>query len=215
MAAAPVPLYELPITFSIVIEDDHQAINLCAGRLIQARTPQDRARFLQEVTWRLVRHDVSEDLVMRPAFIEHLGEEGQRMADHDRTDHDRAKTELLALFDMPLDSPDFPTTVQKLFSELLEHMKIESGEQIPRLERILDLSESQRLGREYMKTQVMTPALEMVGKDGAKRGVWADVRDYARTDLRQFRDIWAQLTNEHSVMGIRSYSRQQHIKGRL
>lgn len=212
--AVPSPAYDPPVTFSTVIDDDHNSINRYAGRLRKARTPQDRARLLQEVTWRLVRHDVSEDLVMRPAFIDHLGEVGHQMAEHDRSDHDRAKTELLALFDLSLDGAGFIAVIDKLFAELLEHMKIESGEQIPALERILHPHESQRLGQEYMKTQVLTPDLEMVGEDGVRRRVWRDVEDYARTDLARFKEIWTQLSHDHLMSGVSGYYRQ-HTKGRL
>lgn len=214
--AAPALSYDPPITFSTVIEDDHNTINKYAGRLLRAKTPQDRARLLHEVTWRLVRHDVSEDLVMRPAFVEQLGEEGQQMAEHDRGDHERAKQELLALFtDVALESPAFPTAVRKLFAELLEHMKVESGEQIPALERSLGALESQRLGREYIKTQALTPDLEMVDKrDGVRRRVWRDVEDYARTDLARFRQIWEDLTEEHLKLELAGYYRT-YSKGKL
>lgn len=206
--------YEPPITFSTVIEDDHNTINVSAGRLLRAKSPADRARLLLEVTWRLVRHGVSEDLIMRPAFIEHFGEEGRHMAEHDRTDHDRAKTELLALFSVPTDSAGFLAVIGKFFAELLEHMKIESGEQIPALERILDPLESQRLGKEYVKTMALTPDLEIMGEDGVKRRVWNNVEDYVRTDLNRFKEIWDSLTAEQLMEAIRGYYKQ-YARGRL
>lgn len=184
------PAYSSPPTFSTIIDQDHNNINKIAGRLSRARTAAERGRLLLDVTWRLVRHDVSEDIVMRPAFIQQLGDEGREMAEHDRTDHDRAKQELLAIFELSLDSDDFPNVINRLFAELLEHMKIESGEQIPRLEGMLDLFESQRLGREYIRTQILTPDLEYLDENGMRRKMWRDVEDYARTDLSRFREIW-------------------------
>ncbi|KIX92624.1 uncharacterized protein Z520_11653 [Fonsecaea multimorphosa CBS 102226] len=187
--------YDPPLTFSTVIDHDHNTINKYAGRLLRAKAPQDRARLLREVTWRLVRHDVSEDIVMRPAFIEHLGDEGVHMAEHDRTDHERARTELLALFHIPLEGDEFLGSLRALFAELLEHMRIESGQQIPHLEHMLDPEESQRLGREYLKTQRLTPDLEIVvdKSTGARRRVWRDVEEFARTDLQRFKEIWEEL----------------------
>ncbi|EXJ89492.1 hypothetical protein A1O3_02559 [Capronia epimyces CBS 606.96] len=224
-APGAVGAVEAPITFSRVINDDHNAINRYAGRLKRARTASDRARLLREVTWRLVRHDVSEDLVMRPAFVEHLGAEGQQMAEHDRTEHERAKSQLLALADVPFESADFDVVLDRLFADLLEHMRVESGEQIPSLERLLDPLESQRLGREYMKSQVLTPELEWPASrispspspspGGIKRRrVWVDIDDYARSDLARFRDIYAQLTDEQTEMGVKLYYRQ-HVHGKL
>ncbi|KAK5223537.1 hypothetical protein LTR47_007569 [Exophiala xenobiotica] len=198
MAGAPSPSFDPPITFSTVIDSDHNTINRFAGHLKRARTSADRVHLLREVTWRLVRHDVSEDIVMRPAFVAHLGDEGERMAEHDRTDHDRAKIELLALFGTGQpDAPDFMQRIDRLFAELLEHMRTESGDQIPALERMLDPLESQRLGREYMKTQVLAPDLVLSDEhSGQMRRVWRDVEEYARTDLARFRDIYERVTKE-------------------
>lgn len=205
--AAPSPAFDPPITFSTVIDTDHHTINRFAGRLKRAKTSADRALLLAEVLWRLVRHDVSEDIVMRPAFVVHLGEEGERMAEHDRTDHDRAKSELLALFEAGPDAPDFMQVVDRLFAELLEHMRTESGEQIPALERMLDPLESQRLGREYMKTQVLTPDLVLEDGRGQRRRVWRDVEDYAKTDLARFRDIYEWATKELYPMTTTGHGR--------
>lgn len=186
----PTPTYHSPPTFSSIIEQDHNNINKHAGRLSKARTASERGRLLLDVTWRLVRHDVSEDIVMRPAFIQQLGDEGRDMAEHDRSDHDRAKQELLAVFALSLDSDDFPAVINRLFADLLEHMKVESGEQIPRLESMLDPFESQRLGREYIRTQILTPDLQYLDGNGMRRKMFTDVEDYVRTDLSRFREIW-------------------------
>lgn len=215
-ATASSPAYSSPPTFSTIIEQDHNSINKHAIRLKKARTASDRGRLLLEVTWRLVRHDVSEDIVMRPAFIQQLGDEGREMAEHDRTDHDRAKQELLAVFDLSLESDDFPNVIDKLFAELLEHMKVESGEQIPRLESMLDLFESQRLGREYLRTQILTPDLEYVDRDGVRRRMWRDVEDYARTDLSRFKEIWEDfLAGRLTLMANAGGVRIPVAKGKL
>ncbi|KEF60104.1 uncharacterized protein A1O9_04954 [Exophiala aquamarina CBS 119918] len=216
LASASAPAYSSPPTFSAIIEQDHNNINKYAGRLKKARTAADRGRLLLEVTWRLVRHDVSEDIVMRPAFIQQLGDEGREMAEHDRTDHDHARLELLALFDLSLESDGFPSVIDKLFAELLEHMKVESGEQIPRLEGMLDLFESQRLGREYLRTQILTPDLEYLDSEGVGRRMWRDVEDYARTELARFREIWEDfLAGRLRLLADTSGVRVPVAKGKL
>jgi len=214
--SASTPAYSSPPTFSAIIEQDHDNINKYAKRLSKAHTPADRGRLLLEVTWRLVRHDVSEDIVMRPAFVQQLGDEGREMAEHDRTDHEHARLELLALFDLSLESNDFPNVINKLFAELLEHMKVESGEQIPRLESMLDLFESQRLGREYLRTQILTPELEYLDHEGVRRRMWRDAEDYARTGLPKFREIWEDfLAGRLRLMADTSGVRIPVAKGKL
>jgi hypothetical protein len=88
---------------------------------------------------------------------------------------------------------EFRAKVEALFGELLEHMRIESGEQIPRLEALLDGEESRRLGREYVKTQVLGPDLMVEGPGWRRRRVWRDVEDYVGTDLRRFREVWEDI----------------------
>jgi len=185
-----------PFSFSQIIDDDHMAINTYAGRLKNATTVARRRELLFQVLWRLVRHDVSEDIVMRPAFMTHLGDLGRTMAETDRSDHDRAKAELLALLQVPIDSDQFMREIDRLFNELLEHMRVESGQEIPQLESVLSKEESHRLGRLYLQTQVITPDLVVRGPDGVPRRLFEDVEDYARTDLSTFKAIWDRLPPE-------------------
>lgn len=93
-------------TFSAILEADHATINRCAQRLknalrrvaqaqqfpTAAASPISEAEaaaeaIRYEVIWRLIRHDVSEEIVMRPAFEEFMGEEGKKVVENDRKDH--------------------------------------------------------------------------------------------------------------------------------
>ncbi|RVX72550.1 hypothetical protein B0A52_03740 [Exophiala mesophila] len=177
-------------TFSTVIDADHSTINQFAALLKRARTPEERSRLILEVAWRLVRHDFSEEMVMRPAFITHLGQEGQEMAEHDRKDHTAARKELLDLFDSGLDLNEFPTRIGDLFAELAEHMKVESGQYVPKLEQLLNGSESQRLGWEYLHTQILTPQIEYLDSNGKRTRLWKSAEDYVRSEPNRFLDIW-------------------------
>ncbi|KAK4946914.1 hypothetical protein LTR10_014056 [Elasticomyces elasticus] len=213
--AGPSSLSTPHISFSIVIEDDHRTINRYAARLKKAKTSQDRTRLLGEVTWRMVRHDISEEIIMRPALIAHLGATGEQMAEHDRLDHERARIELMALFKAGVDEPDFLPRVNTLMAELHEHMRTESGEQIPALEAMLGPSESQRLGREYIKTFALAPELEMLDSAaGFKRRVWAGVKEYASMDSAGFRAVWENLTDEQVSSAMSAYHGSRSGDGR-
>ena len=79
-------------TFTSIIDADHDAINTAAlrlSRLLRAPTAAAAQRrqqlaLLHDVTWRLIRHDLSEELVLRPALIAHMGAAGLAAAAHDR-----------------------------------------------------------------------------------------------------------------------------------
>ena len=219
-----------PLTFSTVIEDDHAKINACAlalGRLLReslAPTSPHRSQLVlkqtrekqlalwDEVTWRLIRHDVSEDIVMRPAFKQYLGREGAEMGEHDRADHDGAREELLSVYDafVALDGgvdPSLSTTLaqretkaefmtlakrfKNLMAELAEHMKTESGTDIPRLEGVLGQEESRELGRRYLGTYVLGPGLVLGGER-----VWKGVREFAGEKRERFWELWDKVEGE-------------------
>ncbi|RMZ81698.1 hypothetical protein DV737_g2435, partial [Chaetothyriales sp. CBS 132003] len=188
-----------PRSFSAVINQDHLQINSLSvqfGKLLSPKLPQtpelrqQRLTQLHTLAWRLVRHDLSEDLIMRPAFEQYLGEEGKAMSDHDRQDHEQARNELLRLYAaferLPLSDLTRLAVLRKqyaaLMADLAEHMKTESGEDIPRLEAVMGRAESEELGRRYLKTMVMEPGLRIAG-----RRVWSD--DGASVLMSIFRPV--------------------------
>jgi hypothetical protein len=232
-----------PPSFTSIIDADHAAINTAAQRLAHALrdltlttppTPTNHSRqtiltLLHDVTWRLIRHDLSEDIVMRPAFTQHMGAAGLLAAQHDRDDHDRARLTLLELYDgfstalsststsTPSSSssssshdtsPPQTQTIQalttrylSLMRDLAEHMRRESGEELPDLERRLGREQSVELGQRYAETLVVTPDLVLRdsagGGDGDERGcVWAGVGDYVRADKGTLLAVWEEVCRE-------------------
>lgn len=147
---------------------------------------------------------------MRPAFARYLGNEGREMGEHDRKDHDQIRDALVQLYDdfeaLPLDvsststpSEDGQGTGREEFAalakrfkaltaELTEHMKVESGMQIPRLESIIGREESEALARRYIRTYDLEP--EMVVKS---QRVWQDVGEYVRERRERFQDLWNEI----------------------
>lgn len=168
----------LPYSFLEIIDADHSAINRLAGKVRKALlSGTDDCSvskifiLLLEVTWRLIRHDFSEDVVMRPAFSQVLGRSGVEMAEQDRTDHFHGRSKLLDILkDLALVREDHPdvrerslarvkSMVAMIFDELAEHMKVESGDFLPYFESVIPTDVSARLGREYADTLLLTPSL--------------------------------------------------------
>lgn len=46
-----------------------------------------QARWARQLTWEVARHAVGEELVVYPLMEQHMGDEGLRLADEDRADH--------------------------------------------------------------------------------------------------------------------------------
>ena len=147
---------------------------------------------------------------MRPAFTHYLGREGAEMGEHDRIDHENARSGLLSLYTdfeaLPLDHEDHRSDTSRgrerladlarrvwtLMGELSQHMSLESGTFIPRLESFLSPEKSRQLAQQYLRTYVLSPDLRLYGKD-----VWpGGVGEYVRTGRERFHKLWREVQRE-------------------
>lgn len=76
-----------PKTISQAIGQDHKALDHYADNIRSATTLEDKIKWRNQFTWALARHAVSEELTMYPAMEKHLGEEGLRLTNTDREQH--------------------------------------------------------------------------------------------------------------------------------
>ncbi|KAK5946195.1 hypothetical protein PMZ80_000336 [Knufia obscura] len=222
-----------PYTFTQIIDADHFTIQSLAKRIrallpVSSSTPHpthstattnaiptlliNLKPLLTEVTHRLIRHDLSEDLVMRPAFTSILGSEGQRMAEHDRVDHENARRELLSILERVADLEGVLTSstsalaapnvhsstedVQKKVAELADmvtrtftslgnHMATESGQFLPYFESIIDETTSRRLAMEYTCTLVLTPDVTVNNRNTNPIGTPSESSESRGEDARK------------------------------
>ena len=182
-------------TFIQVIDADHFSINRMAAKVRKTLQQLDTASLncsellttlykqIEEITWRLIRHDLSEDLVMRPEFVQVLGQEGEQMSQRDREDHTIGRQVLLDVLarikkarSQVADgevTEEYLVTMREVgqqitdtFDTLGKHMAIESGQFLPYFETKISHEMSQRLGRRYWMSLFMTPTCQM--HDGRK-----------------------------------------------
>lgn len=203
-------------TFRQIIDADHSAINRIAGRIrkiLASATPASSLAelnsLLLEITWRLIRHDFSEDIVMRPAFASVLGQSGVAAVQRDRADHAGGRDMLLNIMKElervgeDLKAEKLVTVVRMVtetFDELGEHMRVESGEVLPHFESVISRDMSMKLAREYMDTLVITPSLTRRAHDdeGPDRQVAfrGGVKEYIHTPVTQLREVYARILEE-------------------
>ena len=69
------------------IKHDHVELKEFYENILGAQDSDSKIRWQNQFTWELARHSVGEELVLYPAMEEHLGEEGKKLADHDRKEH--------------------------------------------------------------------------------------------------------------------------------
>jgi len=46
-----------------------------------------QARWVHQLAWEIARHAVGEEIVVYPLMEQHLGADGKKLADHDRSEH--------------------------------------------------------------------------------------------------------------------------------
>ena len=212
-----------PGTFSYILEADHDKIRACLGPLIASfkslQTPKPTPATTIEsqvldLTWRLIRHDVCEELVMRPAYTQHLGPGGAEAAEYDRHDHADAKQTLLSILPLAPTNPEFISKITAMIQDLSGHMIRESGHEIPLLESTITATESKSLADAYTRSQLLTPELtwEQVhdssssttststAKETGK--IWSSVLNYAKAPMPQFSQILSQISpQEQTTLG--------------
>lgn len=209
-------------TFRRIIDADHLAINRLAGRIRKILTSTAPASklvelnsLLLEITWRLVRHDFSEDIVMRPALASVLGESGVEMVERDRADHRGGRDLLLGIlmelemvrkeYEVQSQRERFETMtrmVTETFDELGEHMRVESGEVLPRFESMISMDMSMKLAREYADTLIMTPSLTRRADDNKEQSrqvvFSGGVSEYIHTSPNELRELYTSILEETS-----------------
>lgn len=71
---------------SDAIEQDHQEIMACYGRIVNSSVRDEQIRFQNLFTWDLARLLVGEEIVVYPALEKHLSD-GVSLAEKDRKVH--------------------------------------------------------------------------------------------------------------------------------
>lgn len=213
-------LVTVPDSFIQIIDADHLYVSYLVGKVRKILASHkaysqlsELRTLLLEIVWRLIRHDFSEEMVMRPAFVAVLGRRGVEMVDEDRSDHESARGALLAMLrELELLEGEneterrknrlehFSKAVVATFDQLANHMKVESGRHLPYFESVIPASTSQKLAADYARTFVMTPGLTVpaFGSRGGQneRGVAifsGGTEEYIRMTRDQLSDIYRGL----------------------
>ncbi|KAL8947540.1 MAG: hypothetical protein Q9222_006189 [Ikaeria aurantiellina] len=146
-----------PKTISEAIGEDHKSLDLYADNIRSSQTLNDKTKWRNQLTWVLARHAISEELTMYPAMEKHLGEEGLQLTNTDREQHQAVKEDLYKLQSLSPSSSSFFPLLDRLMTDLHEHIKHESEEDMPRLEEKLSREESQALAQSFERTKMITP----------------------------------------------------------
>lgn len=57
------------------------------NKAVDAKDNDAASRWARQLTWEVARHAAGEEIIVYPLMEKHLGEEGKKLADEDRAEH--------------------------------------------------------------------------------------------------------------------------------
>ncbi|RJE21643.1 hypothetical protein PHISCL_06019 [Aspergillus sclerotialis] len=136
---------------------DHRELENYFNRIVSSNDITEQTEYQNQFTWELARHSVGEELVVYPAFERHL-KDGVLMANKDRREHQSVKEQLKTFQNLTPGDPSFLPTLQNLMRDLVQHIKEEEGEDLPKLEKALSEADSEKLGTSFERTKMFVPS---------------------------------------------------------
>ncbi|KAK9233851.1 hemerythrin HHE cation binding domain-containing protein [Lipomyces kononenkoae] len=139
------------------IKNDHRELEEYYSNVINAKDANNQTKWQNQFTWELARHSVGEELVIYPALEKHLGEEGVKLANKDRTEHQVVKEKLKKFQNLTPNEPEFIPTIESLMKDLAQHIEEEETSDFPKLQNALQSFESEDLAKSFDRTKSFVP----------------------------------------------------------
>lgn len=145
------------------------------SKYVELQGDQDaQQRWARQLTWEIARHAVGEEIVIYPLMEKHLGEQGKKLADADRADHQVRGFSLLQKNRAHLVSKQVKILLSKLESlspgtaehfailkDVMDHLKphndSEEHTDLPLLEKAIGLDESEKAAKIFARTKMFAP----------------------------------------------------------
>ncbi|EFR02529.1 HHE domain-containing protein [Nannizzia gypsea CBS 118893] len=142
---------------SDAIKTDHRELENYYQIIINSTDPQEKTKYQNAFVWELARHSVGEELVLYPAMERIMGEEGSRLTEKDRQEHQLVKEQLKAFQATDASDPNFTDMIKGLMGNLSDHIKEEETIDLVKIEQLLDPEESDKMAASFERTKMFVP----------------------------------------------------------
>ncbi|KDQ57125.1 hypothetical protein JAAARDRAFT_131016 [Jaapia argillacea MUCL 33604] len=140
------------------IKDDHEEMYEYHDNYRNAAGDTDaQARWARQLTWEVARHAVGEEIVVYPLMEKHLGEQGRKLADHDRQEHQVVKQRLYELESLTPGTPEYDEKIKQVMDHLKPHNDDEEKKDLPLLEPCLGEEGSKEAAAAFKRTKKFVP----------------------------------------------------------
>jgi len=117
----------------------------------------NQKRWSNQLFWTIATHSVGEELAVYPLLEKHLGEEGKKLAEHDREDHQYVKDRVYKLEGMRPGTEEFDALLKDTMAHLRTHGDSEEQEDLPSLEKAIGVDASVSAARDFQRAKKMAP----------------------------------------------------------
>ncbi|KIK57150.1 hypothetical protein GYMLUDRAFT_75676 [Collybiopsis luxurians FD-317 M1] len=145
-------------TLTDAIKEDHEEMYEYYENYQKAAGDADaQARWARQLTWEIARHAVGEEIVVYPLMEQHMGQEGLKLADEDRQDHQTVKEQLYKLDSLTAGTDEYDTLIKQVMAHLRKHNDSEEIKDLPQLEPKLGTEGSQQAAASFTRTKKFAP----------------------------------------------------------
>src|SRR3712207_9105216 len=123
------------------------------GPCAEEKRPR-RKELTEQVTIKLVRHSVAEEVLVYPEVEEKVSAEE---AEHAREEHAEAEETLQRLEKLDADDPSFDDELATLMKEIRHHIEEEEGEMFAHMREVIDADELRRLREQVEAFKKVAP----------------------------------------------------------
>ncbi|KAJ7866444.1 hypothetical protein B0H14DRAFT_2347455 [Mycena olivaceomarginata] len=145
-------------TLTEAIKEDHQEMYEYHDNYKKFAGDADaQARWAHQLRWEIARHAVGEEIVVYPLMEKHLGEEGLKLTNHDREEHQHVKEMLSTLEDMTPGTGEYDKIFERMMASLRAHNDDEEVKDLPLLEPRLGEDASKTAAAQFSLTKKFVP----------------------------------------------------------
>ncbi|KAJ7173048.1 hypothetical protein C8R43DRAFT_874269 [Mycena crocata] len=145
-------------TLTEAIKEDHQEMYEYYEYYQKAAGDLDtQTRWARQLTWEIARHAVGEEIIVYPLMEKHLGEQGLKLADHDREEHQHVKEMLSKMESLNPGTDEYDKIISRMMASLHKHNDDEEIEDLPLLEPHLGANGSKDAASQFSLTKKFVP----------------------------------------------------------
>ncbi|EGE05865.1 hemerythrin-like protein [Trichophyton mentagrophytes] len=142
---------------SDAIKTDHRELEQYYQIILNSVDPGEKTKYQNAFVWELARHSIGEELVLYPAMERIMGDEGTKLTEKDRKEHQLVKEQLKVFQATDATDPNFMDLIKGLMGNLSDHIKEEETIDLVKIEERLDPKESDQMAASFERTKMFVP----------------------------------------------------------